>query len=98
MKYPTKVIVNGKEYKINTDFRVAIECNELVQDKNISDYERALAVIYKLFGDAGLNDFENHVKLQEYAVKYLSCGKELTKMRAIYVVVFNLIISMTLTS
>lgn len=78
MKYPTKVIVNGKEYKINTDFRVAIECNELVQDKNISDYERALAIIYKLFGDAGLNDFENHVKLQEYAVKYLSCGKELT--------------------
>jgi hypothetical protein len=78
MEYPQYAKVNGKKYKINTDFRVAIECNEIALDKSINDFERSLAIIYKLFGEEGLNDFDNHEKLQEIALKYLSCGKEIT--------------------
>ena len=77
MDYPTYVIVNGKRYDINTDFRVAIECNEIAEDKTIGDYERALAVIYKVFGDAGINSPGDYEKLLEMAKKYLSCGKEI---------------------
>lgn len=79
MIYPQSAKVGDKVYKINTDFRVAIECNEIAMDKSINDFERSLAIIYKLFGEEGLNDFENHEKLQEIALKYLSCGKELQK-------------------
>lgn len=76
MNYPEYVKINDKKYKINTDFRVAIECQEIALDENISDFERALAVIYKLFGDDGINDTNNYEKLLELAKKYLSCGKE----------------------
>ena len=79
MNYPQFAEVNGKRYKINTDFRVAIECNEIGFDESICDYERALAIIYKIFGAEGLSDNENHEKLLELATKFLSCGKELEK-------------------
>lgn len=76
MNYPEYVKVDDKKYKINTDFRVAIECQEIATDETISDFERALAIIYKLFGDDGINDTNNYEKLLELAQKYLSCGKE----------------------
>ena len=74
--YPEYAEINDKRYKINTDFRVAIECQNIATDESISDYERALAIIYKLFGDDGIDDFNNYDKLLEIAIKYLSCGKE----------------------
>lgn len=74
--YPEYVEVEGKKYKINTDFRCAIECNRIAEDKTIGDYERALAVIYTLFGDEGINTPEHYDKLLKLALKYLSCGKK----------------------
>lgn len=77
MTYPNYVKVNDKKYKINTDFRVAIECDKIARDTSIQDEERALAIIYKLFGDDGLKDYNNYEKLLELGQKYLACGKEL---------------------
>ena len=78
MDYPKYVKIGEKKYKINTDFRVAIECQEIALDDSIGDFERALAIIYKLFGDDGLDDSNNYEKLLELARKYLSCGKEVS--------------------
>ena len=75
MSNPEYVKVDDKLYKINTDFRVAIECNNIALDENIGDYERALAIIYKLFGEDGLN-CENQNRLIELAVQYLSLGRQ----------------------
>lgn len=77
MSYPKYVEIEKKKYKINTDFRVAIECNRIAEDETIGDYERALAVIYTLFGEKGINTPQHYEKLLEMAKKYLSCGKEL---------------------
>ena len=71
MNKPEYVKEGDKLYKINTDFRVAIECNKIAQDENIGDYERALAILYKLFGEDGLT-CENQSGLLEKAIKYLS--------------------------
>jgi hypothetical protein len=76
--YPEYVEINNKKYKINTDFRVAIKCNEVAQDDTIGDFERSLAIIYLLYGDEGLNHNEDYEKLILLAKKYLSCGKEIT--------------------
>lgn len=76
MNYPEYVKVEDKKYKINTDFRVAIECQDIATDESIGDYERALAIVYKLFGEDGINAPQHYEKLLELAVKYLSCGKE----------------------
>lgn len=76
MRYPSKVKIEDREYEINTDFRVAIECNQIALDDKISDFERALAIIYKLYGEKGLNANSDLNRLLELGQKYLSCGKE----------------------
>lgn len=74
--YPYYVEVDGKRYRINTDFRCAIRCNEIALDDTIGDFERALAIIYTLFGQEGIDAPEHYNKLLELAQKYLLCGKE----------------------
>jgi len=74
MDYPEYVVIDNVEYKINTDFRVAIECNKIAEDDSIGDFERALAIIYKLYGDKGIDNTEHYEKLLKYAQKFLSCG------------------------
>lgn len=75
MNNPEYVKIGENKYKINTDFRVAIECNTIAMDDSIGEYEKSLAVIYKLFGDKGLEDFSNHQKLLELGQKYLRLNK-----------------------
>ena len=77
--YPKYVEVSGKRYKINTDFRVAIECNRIAEDTTIGDLERSLAIIYTLFGDEGINAPNHYKRLLELAKMYLLCGKEFDK-------------------
>lgn len=76
MNNPEYVKVGDKKYKINTDFRVAIECNNIAQDDSIGDTERSLAIIYKLFGDEGLDNSQDWDKLLELAIKYLTLNKD----------------------
>lgn len=73
---PEYVKVDDKKYKLNTDFKVALRCNEVAIDKDIGEYEKVLAIIYLLFGDVGLEDRENHEKLLDLGLKYLLCGQE----------------------
>lgn len=81
MNNPEYVKIGDKKYKINTDFRVAIQCNEIAESENISDVERPLAIIYKLYGDDGLNNPQDWEKLLELAIKYLCLGKELEEIK-----------------
>lgn len=76
MNNPEFVKIGDKKYKINTDFRVAIECNNIAQDDSIGNSERPLAIIYKLFGDEGLNNSQDWDKLLELAIKYLTLNKD----------------------
>lgn len=76
MNNPEFVKVNNKKYKINTDFRVAIKCNEISLDNTINSYEKTLAIIYLLYGEEGLNDSDNYEQLLNLAYKYLNCGVE----------------------
>jgi hypothetical protein len=68
---PKYVKVDNKLYKINTDFRVAIECNKVAENKKISDIERGLAIIYLLFGEDGLNCTKMD-KLLDLGLKYIN--------------------------
>ena len=76
MKYPEYAKVGDKKYKINTDFRVALECSKISQDATIGNTERTLAIIYKLFGNEGLDARDDYEALKDITIKYLNCGKE----------------------
>ena len=80
MNNPQYVKVDGKLYKINTDLRVALECNRIAEDSRIGNLERAMAIIYKLFGEDGL-DCENQNKLLELGMKYLLLGREQNSLK-----------------
>ena len=77
--YPEYAEVKGKKYKINTDFRVALRCNEIAEDDKIMDEERGLAIVYLLFGEEGLNNIEDGSELLLIALKFLSCGQKKEK-------------------
>ena len=77
MNYPKYAQIEDRKYEINTDFRVAIKCNEVAMDESITDEERGLAIIYLLFGEKGLKSNDKK-ELLEKALKYLSCGQEIT--------------------
>ncbi|QIK56672.1 hypothetical protein G7059_01825 [Erysipelothrix sp. HDW6A] len=44
--------IQGEKYPINTDFKVAIECDRVINDPDVDDFERGIAVVTLLFGDA----------------------------------------------
>lgn len=69
--YPEVIFINGEEYKINTDYRHALEAIRINEDPNIDDHERAVGVIVTLFGDAPICEAS-----LLYARKYLQCGEE----------------------
>lgn len=73
MKYPKHVTIDGVKYPINTDFRVALKCFDIISDENISDTERTYAVVYKLFGFIPKD--EDMPIFVEKVEKYLGCGE-----------------------
>lgn len=74
MIYPTQMEVNGKIYKINTDYRTALACFKAINDKTIKDTERSIAIVTLLLGmDVPLEDTKE--ALDKCAI-YLRCGRE----------------------
>lgn len=76
--YPEFARVGNNKYKINTDFRIALKCNKIAES-DISEEERALAIIYLIFGEDGLSNSNDWNDLLEIALKYLNCGKKIEK-------------------
>ena len=73
-----KIQIEDTIYEANTDFRIAIRCNEIATDNTIGDYERVLGIICTVFGDSALNNPNHYERLLNWALKWLSCGKEIT--------------------
>lgn len=72
-----KIQIENTVYNANTDFRVAIECNRIAEDDTIGDLERVLGIICTMFGIEALDNPSHYEKLLKWALKYLSCGKEI---------------------
>lgn len=70
--YPEYAEIKGKEYKIDTSWQNALECFKIIQDKSITDEERTLAVIYKIFDFIPKEDLNLFL---EKAIIFLSCGE-----------------------
>ena len=72
-----KIQIEDTIYTANTDFRIAIKCNEIAQDETIGDYERVLGIICTIFGPDAIDNPNHYEKLLKWALNYLSCGKEI---------------------
>jgi len=76
--YPEYARVGDKLYKIDTSFKTAIECQNVAQ-QDIRDEERALAIIYLLYGDEGLDNPDDYQELRDKGVYFLSRGNGVDK-------------------
>lgn len=72
-----KIQIEDTIYEANTDFRIAIRCNEIATDETIGDFERVLGVICTIFGPNALDNPNHYEKLLKWAKKWLSCGQEI---------------------
>ena len=81
MSSPEYAKIGEKLYKINTDFKVALRCEQVALDDNIEDTERALAIIYLLYGNNGIDNPSDYEELLKKATTYLGCGKDMQKDR-----------------
>ncbi|MBR1653673.1 MAG: hypothetical protein IJ690_02085 [Clostridia bacterium] len=72
-----KIQIEDTIYEANTDFRIAIKCNEIATNETIGDFERALGIICTIFGASGLDNPNHYEKLLKWSKKWLSCGKEI---------------------
>ena len=86
---PEYALINGKKVKINTDFRFALKCQEIAVDDEINDYERALAIIYTLFGEEALQDDDHLEEYLEKSLKFLQCGAETNSIDEVGEVTFD---------
>ena len=60
MNNPEYVKIDDRKYKMNTDYRNILKLDEIAKE-DISEYEKMLAFIYIMYGEAGLensNDYE----------------------------------------
>lgn len=72
--YPSKIEANGHIYNINTDYRIALACLRAIDDEEITDLERYLAIETLLLG-TGVDNDDREI-LQDKIAMYLRCGKE----------------------
>lgn len=77
--YPEYAEINGKEYKLDTSWKNALECFEIIEDETITDQERCLAVIYKIFNFIPNKDLDLFL---EKANIFLSCGESQEQQQA----------------
>ncbi|MBY2284531.1 bacteriophage Gp15 family protein, partial [Clostridioides difficile] len=69
---PESVEIDGEEYKINTDFRISILFEMLIQDNSISDEEKgenALLLFYPVIP-------KNTATAIDKIIWFYSCGKK----------------------
>lgn len=71
-RLPTTVEIDGKEYPLNTDFRVGLTIMEAFEDTALADKEKQMVMLELLYPEIP----ENITKACELAVKFLNCGEE----------------------
>lgn len=72
-EYPCYAEIDGKQIKINTDYKVALACFDAINSDEISDIERPISLIGLLFGeDVQIRDTETAMRIIK---QYLQCGK-----------------------
>lgn len=84
MSNPEYAKIGEKLYKINTDFKIALKCEKVAKDDSIEDTERALAIIFLLYGDEGLQNTQDYEELLKKGVLYLGMRKRAKQRKTRY--------------
>lgn len=70
---PEAIEVNGAEYAVNSDFRTGLACILDMESSELTDEEKCILLLKRIYGETIPDDVEVALKL---AVKFLDGGKE----------------------
>ena len=73
MAYPHFVKISGKNVAIKADYKTALRCFDVINNEDIGDYERTLAVIFIMYGYIPEDDLI--ADYLDMAQKFLQCGE-----------------------
>lgn len=72
-KFPTKALIDGKVYELNTDFRNCLKIILAFEDDELLDFEKAEIMLKNLYGE---NIPQNTDEAIRKAIYFLDCGEE----------------------
>lgn len=72
-KFPTKALIDGKVYELNTDFRNCLKIILAFEDDELLDFEKAEIMLKNLYGE---NIPKNTDEAIRKAIYFLDCGEE----------------------
>jgi len=70
---PEAIEINGIEYAVNSDFRTGLACILDMESSELTDEEKCILLLRRIYGETIPDDVETAIKL---AVKFLDGGKE----------------------
>ena len=73
---PTSVEINGSDYKIRADFRAVLDILEAMSDPELSDQDRAEAVLTMFYPDFEEMPQEDYQAAIEKCIWFVNCGDD----------------------
>ena len=71
-RFPTSVEIGGREYALNTDYRIGLKCILAWEDQELTAREKTLVMLRLLYKEIP----PDTQKACELAVYFLNCGEE----------------------
>ena len=84
-QFPSKVKIDGKDYGLNTDFRIGLKIMFAMQDDGLTMQEKMIVMLQLLYKEIP-NDLEKAV---EYAIAFLNCNEHGKEKAGISVTLFS---------
>ena len=72
---PKTLTINGKLYRIRTDFRNILRIFEAFADKDLSDKEKMLVCLRRMFVDFSKLPYDDYKEAYEQVYWFIGCGK-----------------------
>lgn len=72
---PKTLTINGKSYRIRTDFRNILRIFEAFADKDLSDKEKMLVCLRRMFVDFSKLPYDDYKEAYEQVYWFIGCGK-----------------------
>ncbi len=76
---PRSLAVNGKEYKIRTDFRDVLKIVTAFNDRELEDDEKVYICLFILFKDFEKIKQDDYEAALKAALSFIDCGQEPSK-------------------
>ena len=72
---PKTLTINGKSYRIRTDYRNILRIFEAFADKDLSDKEKMLVCLRRMFVDLSKLPYDDYKEAYEQVYWFIGCGK-----------------------